>query len=119
MLRREEKKAEQGTLCVAEEEVPYMTKAEILANFDHIVGAAVSVHPNLRGPRQRVGHLNKPHPVNVDRNLLAFAHGVCKHPEFHFACPFVCVFSNAAVWLAALPRRMEEHTNQHRDAGQR
>ena len=34
MLRREEKKAEQGTLCVAEEEVPYMTKAEILANFD-------------------------------------------------------------------------------------
>jgi hypothetical protein len=29
------------------------------------------------------------------------------------------VFSNAAVWLAALPRRMEEHTNQHRDAGQR
>ena len=34
MLRREEKKAEQGTLCVAEEEVPYMSKAEILANFD-------------------------------------------------------------------------------------
>ena len=34
MLRREEEKAEQGTLCVAEEEVPYMTKAEILANFD-------------------------------------------------------------------------------------
>ena len=34
MLRCEEKKAEQGTLCVAEEEVPYMSKAEILANFD-------------------------------------------------------------------------------------
>ena len=34
MLRREETKAEQGTLCVAEEEAPYMTKAEILANFD-------------------------------------------------------------------------------------
>ena len=34
MLRREDKKAEQGTLCVAEEEVPYMSKAEILANFD-------------------------------------------------------------------------------------
>lgn len=34
MLRREEKKAEQGTMRVAEEEVPYMTKAEILANFD-------------------------------------------------------------------------------------
>ena len=28
LLRREEKKAEQDTLCVAEEEVPYMTKAE-------------------------------------------------------------------------------------------
>ena len=34
MLRCEEKKAEQGTLCVAEEELPYMSKAEILANFD-------------------------------------------------------------------------------------
>ena len=34
MLRREETKAEQGTMGVEEEEVPYMTKAEILANFD-------------------------------------------------------------------------------------
>ena len=34
MLRREEKKAEQNGMCVAEKEVPYMTKAEILANFD-------------------------------------------------------------------------------------
>ena len=34
MLRREEKKAERGAMCVAEEEIPYMTKAEILANFD-------------------------------------------------------------------------------------
>ena len=46
MLRREEKKAEQGTLCVAEEEVPYMTKAEILANFDQ---ACKELKLNLEG----------------------------------------------------------------------
>ena len=46
MLRREEKKAEQGTLCVAEEEVPYMTKTEILANFDQ---ACKELKLNLEG----------------------------------------------------------------------
>ena len=46
MLRREEEKAEQGTLCVAEEEVPYMTKAEILANFDQ---ACKELKFNLEG----------------------------------------------------------------------
>ena len=46
MLRREEKKAEQGTLCVAEEEVPYMSKAEILANFDQ---ACKELKLNLEG----------------------------------------------------------------------
>ena len=46
MLRREEKKAEQGILCVAEEEVPYMTKAEILANFDQ---ACKELKLNLEG----------------------------------------------------------------------
>lgn len=46
MLRREEKKAEQGTMCVAEEEVPYMTKAEILANFDQ---ACKELKLNLEG----------------------------------------------------------------------
>ena len=46
MLRREEKKAEQDTLCVAEEEVPYMTKAEILANFDQ---ACKELKLNLEG----------------------------------------------------------------------
>ena len=42
----EGKKAEQGTLCVAEEEVPYMTKAEILANFDQ---ACKELKLNLEG----------------------------------------------------------------------
>ena len=46
LLRREEKKAEQGTLCVAEEEVLYMTKAEILANFDQ---ACKELKLNLEG----------------------------------------------------------------------
>ena len=46
MLRREEKKVEQGTLCVAEEEVPYMSKAEILANFDQ---ACKELKLNLEG----------------------------------------------------------------------
>ena len=46
MLRREEKIAEQGTLCVAEEEVPYMTKAEILENFDQ---ACKELKLNLEG----------------------------------------------------------------------
>ena len=46
MLRREEKKAEQGTLCVAEEELPYMSKAEILANFDQ---ACKELKLNLEG----------------------------------------------------------------------
>ena len=46
MLRREEKKAEQNTLSVAEEEVPYMTKAEILANFDQ---ACKELKLNLEG----------------------------------------------------------------------
>ena len=46
LLRREEKKAEQGTLCVAEEEVPYMTKAEILVNFDQ---ACKELKLNLEG----------------------------------------------------------------------
>ena len=46
MLRREGKKAEQGTLCVAEEEVPYMKKAEILANFDQ---ACKELKLNLEG----------------------------------------------------------------------
>ena len=36
MLRREEKKAEKSVMMVAEDEVPYMTKAEILANFDQV-----------------------------------------------------------------------------------
>lgn len=45
MLRREEIKA-QGTLCVAEEEAPYMTKAEILANFDQ---ACKELKLNLEG----------------------------------------------------------------------
>lgn len=34
VLRREEKKAECSHSVVTEEKVPYMTKAEILANFD-------------------------------------------------------------------------------------
>ena len=46
MFRCEEKKAEQGTLCVAEEEVPYMNKAEILANFDQ---ACKELKLNLEG----------------------------------------------------------------------
>ena len=46
MLRREEKKAEQGIFCVAEEEVPYMIKAEILANFDQ---ACKELKLNLEG----------------------------------------------------------------------
>ena len=46
MLHREEEKAEQGTLCVAEEEVPYMTEAEILANFDQ---ACKELKLNLEG----------------------------------------------------------------------
>ena len=46
MLRREEEKSERGTLCVAEEEVPYMTKAEILANFDQ---ACKELKLNLEG----------------------------------------------------------------------
>ena len=46
MLRREEKKAEQGTMCVAEDEVPYMTKAEILAHFDQ---ACKELKLNLEG----------------------------------------------------------------------
>ena len=46
MLRCEEKKAEQGTLCVAEEELPYMSKAEILANFDQ---ACKELKLNLEG----------------------------------------------------------------------
>ena len=46
MLRREERKAEQGTMCIEEEEVPYMTKAEILANFDQ---ACKELKLNLEG----------------------------------------------------------------------
>ena len=46
MLRREESKAEQGTMCVAEGETPYMTKAEILANFDQ---ACKELKLNLEG----------------------------------------------------------------------
>ena len=46
MLRREEKIAEQDALCVAEEEVPYMTKAEILENFDQ---ACKELKLNLEG----------------------------------------------------------------------
>ena len=45
MLRREERKAEQST-CVEEEKVPYMTKAEILANFDQ---ACKELKLNLEG----------------------------------------------------------------------
>ena len=46
MLRREEKEVGQGTLCVADEEIPYMTKAEILANFDQ---ACKELKLNLEG----------------------------------------------------------------------
>ena len=46
MLRQEETKAEQGTMCVEEEEVPHMTKAEILANFDQ---ACKELKLNLEG----------------------------------------------------------------------
>ena len=46
MLRREDSKAKQGTRCVAEEEMPYMTKAEILANFDQ---ACKELKLNLEG----------------------------------------------------------------------
>ena len=46
MLRREEKKAEKSVMMVAEDEVPYMTKAEILANFDQ---ACKELKLNLEG----------------------------------------------------------------------
>ena len=46
MLRREEKKAEKSAMMVAEDEVPYMTKAEILANFDQ---ACKELKLNLEG----------------------------------------------------------------------
>ena len=46
VLRREEKKAEQTSLCVAEEEVSYMTKDEILNNFDQ---ACKELKLNLEG----------------------------------------------------------------------
>jgi len=46
MLRREEKKAKESVMMVAEDEVPYMTKAEILANFDQ---ACKELKLNLEG----------------------------------------------------------------------
>ena len=46
MLRREEKKAKESAMMVAEDEVPYMTKAEILANFDQ---ACKELKLNLEG----------------------------------------------------------------------
>lgn len=46
ILRNEEKFAEQSNSCVAEEEVPYMTKAEILQNFDQ---ACKELKLNLEG----------------------------------------------------------------------
>ena len=46
MLRREEKKAEKSVMMVAEDVVPYMTKAEILANFDQ---ACKELKLNLEG----------------------------------------------------------------------
>lgn len=46
MLRYEEKKAEKSAMMVAEDEAPYMTKAEILANFDQ---ACKELKLNLEG----------------------------------------------------------------------
>lgn len=46
LLRREEKKAKECAMVVAEDEVPYMTKAEILANFDQ---ACKELKLNLEG----------------------------------------------------------------------
>lgn len=46
LLHREEKRAEASTMIVAEDEVPYMTKDEILANFDQ---ACKELKLNLEG----------------------------------------------------------------------
>lgn len=46
LLRREEKKAETVVDMVAEDEVPYMSKSEILANFDQ---ACKELKSNLDG----------------------------------------------------------------------
>lgn len=46
VLHREERKADETPMVVAEDEVPYMTKAEILANFDQ---ACKELKLNLEG----------------------------------------------------------------------
>lgn len=46
VIRREEKKAEECATVVAEDEVPYLTKTEILANFDQ---ACKELKLNLEG----------------------------------------------------------------------
>ena len=46
VLRREANKADESAMMVAEDEVPYMTKDEILANFDQ---ACKELKLNLEG----------------------------------------------------------------------